>query len=160
MLTLYMAATDKDYDVALELIREYAANLGHDLTFQHFQDEIANLKGTYGPPNGCLLLAELDGVSVGCAALRAADAGTCEMKRMYVRPAFRGRGVGRRLAEAVIDAARELGYGRVRLDTLEHMHLPRKLYRSLGFLEVPPYYHNPLAGAVYFELDLGRSNKN
>lgn len=160
MLTLYKAATGLDYDLALELIREYAANLGHDLTFQHFHDEIANLKGIYGPPNGCVLLAEMNGVAAGCAALRAGDTGSCEMKRMYVRPAFRGRGVGRRLAEAVIDAARELGYGRVRLDTLAHMHVPRNLYRSLGFVEVPPYYHNPLAGAVYFELDLGRSNKH
>jgi putative acetyltransferase len=153
MVRIDEASTPRHYEIALELVREYAATLGHDLTFQIFQDEIADLKSAYGPPTGRLLLAEIDGVPAGCVALRGRDGGACEMKRMFVRPAFRGRGLGRRLAEAVIAAARELGYERMRLDTLAHMHVPRTLYRSLGFVEVEPYYHNPLPGAVYFELD-------
>ena len=156
MVRIYPAQSESDYALALELIREYAANLCHDLEFQDFRGEVANLPAVYGPPAGRLLLAEIDTVPAGCVALRGRDGGVCEMKRMYVRPAFRRRGLGRKLAEAIIAIGRELGYERMRLDTLAHMHVPRSLYRSLGFVEVPPYYNNPLESAVYFELDLRR----
>jgi putative acetyltransferase len=154
MLRIFQAETSEHYLAARGLFEEYAAELGHDLEFQHFSQELESLPGAYVPPRGRLLLATHDDAPAGCVALREQDATTCEMKRMYVRPDFRRQGIGRRLAVEIIAAARRIGYQRMRLDTLRPMSIPRALYRSLGFREVPAYYENPIPGAVFLELDL------
>jgi len=151
MLRIFDAETAEELARARSLFREYAAQLGHDLEFQSFSQELDSLPGRYAPPEGRLLLAEADGVLVGCGALRRQTARNCEMKRLYVRDAFRGRGYGRELAVALIAAARQIGYERMRLDTLASMHVPRALYYSLGFVDVPPYYENPIPGAMFLE---------
>jgi putative acetyltransferase len=139
---------------ARTLLLEYAAALGVDLCFQNFSDEVASLPGDYAPPGGALFLAHCGTELAGCIALRRIDAETCEMKRLYVRPAFRGKKIGRMLAESVIDKARELGYRRMRLDTLPSMVEAQKLYRDLGFFEIPAYRHNPVPGSRFLELTL------
>lgn len=138
-----------------ELFVEYAAWLNVDLCFQDFETELASLPGAYARPDGRLLLATRDGQAAGCIALRRFDESTGEVKRLWVRPAFRAHGLGRRLASQVIAAARESGYRRLVLDTLAPMSEAIALYRSLGFAEIAPYYHNPLAGAVYMAMELG-----
>ena len=143
-----------DPEEVRELFREYQAELGVDLCFQGFDRELAELPGDYGPPDGSLLVASVDGELAGCVALRRLGDGVCEMKRLYVRPAFRRRRVGRALAETVIATARERGYGRMRLDTLPSMTEASALYRSLGFREIAPYYRNPVPGARFLELEL------
>ena len=143
-----------DADEVRTLFREYQVELGVDLCFQGFDHELADLPGAYGPPDGSLLVAAVDGETAGCVALRKLGDGVCEMKRLYVRPAFRGRKVGRALAEGVIAAARERGYERMRLDTLPQMREATALYRSLGFAEIEPYYRNPVSGARFLELKL------
>jgi GNAT superfamily N-acetyltransferase len=145
-----------DDAVVRGLFAEYADSLGIDLSFQGFAAELAQLPGRYAPPLGVILLAR-DGAggALGCVALRPTSMpGTAEMKRLYLRPAARGRALGRRLAEAVIGCAREAGHARVVLDTLASMHAARRLYAELGFREVPPYYDNPLPGTLYMALDL------
>jgi putative acetyltransferase len=142
-----------------EILREYAASLAIDLCFQNFDAELATLPGDYAPPAGQLLLAFVDGALAGCGGLRAlpeADhANACEMKRLYVRPAFRRFGLGRALAEALLDEARRAGYSVMLLDTLDEMESARELYATLGFVEVPPYYFNPIPGAHYLKAELG-----
>ena len=140
------------------IFREYAASLKVDLCFQGFDEELTRLPGDYAEPRGALLLAYVDGHVAGCCALRPLDSvdypNTCEMKRLYVRPAYRGLGLGRELAAAIMDAARIAGYDHVLLDTLDDMEAARTLYQELGFEEIPPYYHNPIAGAHYLKAAL------
>lgn len=140
------------------IVREYTGTLGIDLAFQDVDGELANLEAAYAAPRGTLLLATVDGAVAGCCALRPLDTvdypNAAEMKRLYVRPAFRRFGLGRLLADAVLDAARLEGYACVLLDTLDDMEAARALYVELGFAEVPPYYHNPVAGAHYLKADL------
>ena len=141
------------------IFREYAAGLGVDLCFQNFEEELAQLPGDYAAPHGALFLARVDGELAGCCALRPLEdtdyPNACEMKRLYVRKAFRGFGLGRQLAERALDAARQAGYASVLLDTLDDMEAARELYTSLGFEEIPPYYYNPIPGAHYLRVTLG-----
>jgi putative acetyltransferase len=147
-----------DIGTVRELMREYARELGVDLAFQQFDQELAELPGEYAAPRGALLLARIDGSPAGCCALRPLDAAdypnASELKRLYVRKPFRGFGLGRHLAEATLDAARQAGYACVLLDTLSDMEAARALYEELGFEAIPPYYHNPIAGAHYLKVDL------
>lgn len=146
-------------DATRELFREYAQTLAVDLCFQNFAAELDALPGDYGAPAGGLLLAFVDDQLAGCGAFRPlADvdyANACEMKRLYVRRAFRRFGLGRQLAQALIDGATQAGYSAMLLDTLDEMEAARGLYCALGFVEVPPYYFNPLPGAHYLKVDLG-----
>lgn len=148
----------EELDATREIFREYATGLGVDLCFQGFEQELADLPGDYSAPRGTLLLARVDGAIAGCCALRPLDTsdypGAAEMKRLYVRKAFRGFGLGRQLAEAVLDSARQAGYDCVLLDTLDDMEAARALYEDLGFEAIDPYYHNPIAGAHYLKVDL------
>ena len=147
-----------DLEAVRDVFREYARNLGVDLCFQQFDRELASLPGEYTGPNGALLLAKVGGQVAGCCALRPLDntdyPNAAEMKRLYVREAFRGLGLGRQLAEAALDAARQAGYACVLLDTLDDMEAARSLYQELGFEDIPPYYHNPIPGAHYLKVDL------
>ncbi len=157
-IQLITPTTPAQLDATSQIFREYAQQLGVDLCFQNFEAELADLPGCYGAPGGVLLLALVDGEVAGCCALRALDtvdyANAAEMKRLYVRKAFRRFGLGRELAEAVLDAARVAGYHCVLLDTLDDMESARALYADLGFEDIPPYYHNPIAGAHYLKVDL------
>lgn len=157
-MTLLTASSPDHLAVLRELFQEYAENLAVDLCFQQFDTELATLPGDYADPRGALLLALVDGEPAGCCALRPLDAtdypNASEMKRLYVRRAFRGFGLGRQLAEATLDAARQRGYACVLLDTLDDMESARALYTELGFVEIPPYYHNPIPGAHYLKVDI------
>ena len=138
---------------ARELFLEYAQSLGFSLCFQSFDQELANLPGDYAPPDGRLLLAEYEGQLAGCVALHKLEVGICEMKRLYLRPQFRGKGLGRLLADRIILEARQIGYRRMRLDTVEPMMKDAVvMYRRLGFREIAPYCNNPIVGALYMEL--------
>ncbi len=152
---LVEARTPADLAAARRLIQAYADWLAVDLCFQGFDAELASLPGAYAPPGGRLVLAKVAGEVVGCVGLRPLEAGICEMKRLWVEPGWGGYGIGRALAQAVIDAARDAGYQRMRLDTLPaRMPAAQGLYRGLGFQEIPPYYDCPLEGVVMLELAL------
>jgi putative acetyltransferase len=157
MLTIADAAAVDEVLMVRCLFEEYAASLGIDLCFQGFERELAGLPGHYAPPQGRLLLALQDGQTAGCIALRPLEPGVCEMKRLYVRPAFRNHGIGRALVDRIIQEARQAGYRHMRLDTLPSMARALTLYRRLGFREIAPYYENPVEGAVFLELQLDRS---
>jgi ribosomal protein S18 acetylase RimI-like enzyme len=156
MATIILARSEQDLSAAKQLFIEYADSLDFDLRFQDFASEIDELHSIYGPPGGRLRLAVQDGEAVGCVAVRDLGARICEIKRLYVRPAQRGRGIGRMLAEAGLNDARELGYRRIRLDTVPAMAVATALYRSMGFVDIEPYRYNPIPGAIYMELVLDR----
>ena len=145
-------------ELVRDIFREYAQSLAIDLCFQGFDEELAVLPGDYAAPRGALLLAEVEGAIAGCCALRPLDTSdypnAAEMKRLYVRKAFRGFGLGRELAEAMLDCARQAGYACVLLDTLSEMDTARSLYDDLGFVEIAPYYHNPISGAHSLKVNL------
>ena len=144
-------------DLVRTLFREYASSLGFSLCFQSFDAELAGLPGEYSPPAGQLILVFCDASPAGCVALRKLEDGICEMKRLYVRPEFRGHGLGKDLVLALIAQARLSQYSKMRLDTVAaSMAEAVGLYRSMGFREIPPYRHNPIPGAIYLELDLGQ----
>jgi ribosomal protein S18 acetylase RimI-like enzyme len=145
-----LIADADDVELVRALFREYADSLGVDLSFQGFEEELAALPGGYD----AVLVARLGDDAAGCVGVRPLEPPVCEMKRLYVRPLARGTGLGRSLAEAAVVRARELGYARMRLDTLPQMGTAQELYRSLGFVEIPPYRHNPVAGTTYLELEL------
>lgn len=154
MISIEQATTIDSIVQARMLFEEYQAALGVDLGFQDFQNELATLPGQYAAPGGRLLLASTESLVAGCVALRPLSGDACEMKRLFVRPAFRAHGVGRMLAERVIAEARTIGYRRMRLDTLPSMGRAQQLYEVLGFREVAPYRYNPIAGTRYLGLDL------
>ncbi|MES2583774.1 MAG: GNAT family N-acetyltransferase [Pseudomonadota bacterium] len=147
-----------ELDAVRSLFVEYAGTLNVDLCFQNFNTELATLPGEYAAPRGGLLLATVDGELAGCCAMRPLDAvdypNACEMKRLYVRPAYRGLQLGRTLAENILETARVAGYDCILLDTLNDMEAARALYQELGFEDIPPYYYNPIAGAHYLKAEL------
>jgi ribosomal protein S18 acetylase RimI-like enzyme len=152
-LSFVQAEIPKHIAQARELFLEYANSLGFSLCFQNFDKELAGLPGDYAPPTGRLLLAEYEGQVAGCVALHKLSEDMCEMKRLYLRPQFRGRSLGRALAGRIIAEARAIGYQRMRLDTVEPvMKDAVAMYRRLGFREIAPYCNNPIAGALYMEL--------
>ncbi len=145
------AASPADVATARALFEEYQVSLGFSLCFQSFDAELAGLPGAYAPPEGRLLLAFADTEPAGCVALRRLEDGICELKRLWVRPAFRGTGLGRRLAGTLMAEARAIGYRRVRLDTLPSMKAAQALYLSLGFADIPPYNDHPVEGTRFME---------
>ena len=154
-LVFSQAESPKQIAQARELFLEYAQSLGFSLCFQNFDKELANLPGDYAPPDGRLLLAEHETQLAGCVALHKLAPGICEMKRLYLRPQFRGKGLGRVLTDHIIAEARQIGYHRMRLDTVEPvMKDAVAMYRKLGFQEIAPYCSNPIPGALYMELEL------
>lgn len=155
MLKLKEAESAAEIAEARRLFKEYAAWLMIDLCFQNFEQELADLPGAYAPPRGRLILALDDEKVAGCIALRDLGEGICEMKRLFVRPEFQGRGIGRILTERIVAEARALSYERMRLDTLpSKMEKAVAVYRSFGFEEIEPYYQNPTSGTLYMELKL------
>jgi len=155
---LLTPVSPKDWEEVRAIFKEYAHSLNVDLCFQGFDEEVSNLPGEYAVPRGSLLLASVDGQVAGCCALRPLDSSdysnAAEMKRLYVRSTYRGLGLGRQLVQAILDAAQLAGYSCVLLDTLDDMEAARALYEDLGFTEIPPYYHNPIAGAHYLKVDI------
>ena len=154
-LSFTQAESSAQIAQARKLFLEYAQSLGFSLCFQNFDEELAGLPGDYSPPQGRLLLAEYEGQFAACVALHKLEDGICEMKRLYLRPQFRGKGLGRALADRIIAEARQIGYKRMRLDTVEPiMKDAVAMYRKLGFVEIAPYCENPMGGALYMELQL------
>jgi len=145
---------ESEVDDVRSLLRAYAASLPFALDFQGFDEELEDLPGAYAPPRGALLVARLDGELAGCVALRPLGGGSCELKRLFVDPGARGRGLGRRLAVAAVDEARRLGYARLLLDTTPGMETAQALYAELGFVETAPYRHNPVPGTQFLALEL------
>jgi ribosomal protein S18 acetylase RimI-like enzyme len=157
MCQLIEVTTSKDIQVVRELFDEYAVSIGIDLTFQNFEQELIHIADIYMPPEGSLLLAKQDGIPAGCVGLRKIEGRYCEMKRLYVRPKFRGMGLGKALCRRIIQKGRQLGYTKMLLDTLSTMMDAQALYRSHGFKDTVPYYHNPLPEAQYMQLTLDES---
>ena len=157
-IKLITPGTPAQLEATRLIFREYAQQLGVDLCFQNFEAELADLPGDYSQPHGALLLAWVGDELAGCCGMRALTSSdypnACEMKRLYIRPAHRRLGLGRQLAETILDAARVAGYHHLVLDTLSEMESARALYKDLNFVEIPPYYHNPIAGAHYLKVDL------
>ncbi|WP_257458901.1 GNAT family N-acetyltransferase [Archangium lipolyticum] len=154
MIHIVHAAMPGQIDQARTLILEYTKALGIDLGFQDFEQEMADFPGAYSPPSGRLLLA-LDGSdAAGCVGIRGLEQGACEMKRLYIRPAYRSHGLGRRLVEAALEQARAIGYSAMYLDTLPEMESAIRLYQALGFERTAPYYDNPIPGALFFRLQM------
>ncbi len=159
-IELVEATTDEDVDHGRRLFRAYADWLNVDLCFQDFEAELATLPGAYAPPHGRLLLAKTGGEVAGCVALRPLEDGVCEMKRLWVEPGFGGRGIGRILAEAIVEAGRGIGYETMRLDTFPgRLRAAGHIYDTLGFRKIPAYYHNPLEGVVMYELSLSSMSR-
>lgn len=158
MIGIRAARFPADAAMVRKIFAEYGASLGLDLSFQDFDGELAGLPGKYAAPGGAVLLAFQEGELLGCVAMRPSGASIAEMKRLYVRPSARGLHLGRKLAEAMCDAARAAGYDAIRLDTLPAMRQAQALYAALGFVEVAPYIHNPVPGTRFMERDLTRSN--
>ncbi len=154
MIQIVGAHKKEHYERVRQLFQEYAETLEFDLEFQGFSRELSTLPGDYAAPRGCILLAEEGARTVGCVALRPLGINICEMKRLFVVPAYRGQGAGRLLACAVIDRAREMGYRKMRLDTVATMKAARTLYFSLQFRNIEAYRYNPVEGSSYMELDL------
>jgi GNAT superfamily N-acetyltransferase len=152
--TIVVADRRERWTAARRLIEEYAASLAVDLSFQNIAHELDHLASEYGPPHGTFLLAEGGGATIGCVGVRRFADDAAEVKRLYVVDAVRGQGVGRKLAEEAIMAARRLGYARLLLDTLPTMRDAQRLYLALGFREIPAYRHNPVSGTAFFALDL------
>lgn len=157
MLAIRPATGESDIAVARRLFEDYAAWVGIDLSFQNFEEELKGLPGEYAPPRGALFLAWAEARPAGCIAVRPIDDRDCEMKRLYVRDAFRGLSVGERLAREAIEWARAAGYERMLLDTLPSMRSAHRLYERLGFIEIPAYRFNPVEGARFLALSLGSS---
>ena len=154
-MRIIQAESSADLQHVRELFAEYVEWLGINLCFQNYEKELAELPGDYAPPAGRLLIAYEDQEVAGCIALRSLGDGVCEMKRLYVRPAFRGERLGWKLVELILDEARKIGYERIRLDTLPgKMDRAIAMYRTLGFKDIDPYYHNPVTGAAFMELAL------
>jgi GNAT superfamily N-acetyltransferase len=154
MIEIVEARSPEDYAAAKAMIQDYARWLGVDLEFQNFSHELATLATMYGPPRGAMLLAREGDAVVGCAGLRELEADVAEMKRMFVPPEHRGRGIGRLLLEAFCAKARELGYKAVRLDTVGRLDVATAMYRRHGFVPIAPYRYNPDPTALFFELKL------
>jgi putative acetyltransferase len=154
MAEIRWAMIPGDIVTVRSLFQEYAASLNFELDFQDFREELESLPGKYGAPEGCILVAKENGETVGCVAVRPLGEAVCEMKRLYVKPAHRGKKVGRELALAIIEEAKKLGYKAMRLDTVVAMKEASALYRTLGFQPIDAYCYNPLPGAMYFELKL------
>jgi ribosomal protein S18 acetylase RimI-like enzyme len=154
-VTIREATGDQDMATARRLFQDYAAWLGIDLGYQSFDEELATLPGPYAAPSGLILLAERDGLAIGCVALREIADAVGEVKRLYVSPRYQGGGIGKRLMESVIVEAKVRRYARIRLDTLPKMTAAQRLYRSLGFKPIAPYYDSPITGTTYMELSLG-----
>jgi len=153
--SLTQAQSLADIDEARTLFKQYEASLGISLCFQSFDQELANLPGDYAPPSGRLLLARDQGEIAGCIALRKLNDSICEMKRLYLRPNFRGKGLGGKMVKAIVNEAKQIGYSKMRLDTMPgRMDEAISLYRSVGFKEIAPYYENPTGCTLYMELDL------
>ena len=153
-MRIEQARTAAEIEEVRNLFREYEALLDVDLCFQSFEEELAALPGKYAPPSGALLIGLEGDRTVGCVAVRKLDDDGCEMKRLFVKPEARGRGLGRQLAREIIGVARQLGYSLMRLDTLDRLTEAMRLYETLGFRRTEPYYENPLPGVVYWELEL------
>ena len=159
-MRIFTANTEEEIEHARTLFEEYAASLGISLCFQNFAEELKSLPGKYAPPDGRLLLATENDDLAGCIALRKLQEGVCEMKRLFVRPAYRSHGLGRVLVQTIVDEARMLGYTHMRLDTLPGlMDKAIALYRSFGFNEIGPYCENPVEGAKFMELELHRTQE-
>ncbi|MGB9721631.1 MAG: GNAT family N-acetyltransferase [bacterium] len=154
MVDFIFVVSDEQISIVRELFKEYASGLGFDLCFQNFDKELAELPGDYASPDGRLILAVNDGKIAGCVALRKLAVNICEMKRLYVKPEFRGMGIGKKLVKFIIDEAKKIGYSYMKLDTVPAMKEAIALYRSMGFYEIEAYRENPIEGAKFMELKL------